>query len=118
MYYSFPIESFGRQLPAIGLGTFQPEAASSDIVKQAVVDVLDEGYRRIDTAFMYGNGVVEEVVGDAIRERGGPREDLWVVSKLYVQETTGSLAFIKPLNVYFTVQIPIITHRKLGTRLT
>lgn len=79
--HSFPIGTNGRQLPAIGLGTFQPEAAPPDVVKQAVVDALNEGYRLIDTAFMYGN-VVERAVGDAIREWGGPREDIWVTSKL------------------------------------
>ncbi|KAI0010394.1 putative alcohol dehydrogenase [Xylariaceae sp. FL0662B] len=79
---SFPIGSNGRRLPAIGLGTFQPDPAPPEVVEQVVKDALHAGYRLIDTAFMYGDGVVEKAVGNAIREWGGPREDLWITSKL------------------------------------
>ncbi|KAB5570700.1 putative alcohol dehydrogenase [Coniochaeta sp. 2T2.1] len=69
-------------IPAIGLGTFQPEAAPPSIVKQAVLDALHAGYRHIDTAWMYGDGTVERAVGEAIRDWGGPRDALFVVTKL------------------------------------
>lgn len=72
----------GRELPAIGLGTFQPDAAPASVVEEAVVEALKAGYILIDTAFMYGDGAVERAVGQGLRKWGGPREDVWIVSKL------------------------------------
>jgi diketogulonate reductase-like aldo/keto reductase len=72
----------GPGIPAIGLGTFQPDAAHPSVVKKAVLDALNAGYRHIDTAYMYGDGTVERAVGEALREWAGPREKVFVVSKL------------------------------------
>lgn len=72
----------GGCIPSIGFGTFQPEPAPPEEVKEAVLTALKTGYRHIDTAWMYGDGTVERAVGMAIREWGGPREELFVVSKL------------------------------------
>ena len=66
----------GVQIPQLGFGVFQikPE----DTVK-ATTSALEIGYRHIDTAQMYGN---EREVGQAVRESGLPREDVFVTSKL------------------------------------
>jgi 2,5-diketo-D-gluconate reductase A len=66
----------GVQIPQLGFGVFQikPE----DTVK-ATTSALEIGYRHIDTAQMYGN---EREVGQAVRESGIPREDVFVTSKL------------------------------------
>jgi 2,5-diketo-D-gluconate reductase A len=66
----------GTSIPQLGFGVFQvppPETAAT------VSKALDAGYRHIDTAQMYGN---EAGVGDAIRESGLDRDDLYVTTKL------------------------------------
>lgn len=71
----------GRRIPAIGFGTWQitPDAAA----KEMVLAALESGYRIIDTAKIYGN---EKGVGEAIRESGVPREDLFVTTKLWNED--------------------------------
>lgn len=72
-------------IPRIGLGTFQPTPDGVAEVKAAVLEALKAGYRHIDTAWAYDNGQVEKKVGEAIAqwiENGGPREDLFIVTKL------------------------------------
>ena len=66
----------GTEIPQLGFGVFQipPEQT-----KQAVLSALEVGYRHIDTAQMYGN---EQGVGEAVRESGIEREQVFVTSKL------------------------------------
>ena len=71
----------GVQMPLEGFGVFQvPDAAQC---QQAVSDALEAGYRLIDTAAAYMN---EEAVGNAIRTSGIPRKDLFITTKLWVQD--------------------------------
>lgn len=71
----------GVKMPQEGFGVFQvPEAA---VCEQAVSDALAAGYRLIDTAAAYLN---EEAVGTAIRKSGIPREELFVTTKLWIQD--------------------------------
>lgn len=71
----------GVHMPLEGFGVFQvPEAA---VCEQAVSEALDVGYRLIDTAAAYFN---EEAVGAAIRKSGIPREELFVTTKLWIQD--------------------------------
>ena len=72
----------GAKMPIIGLGTFLSpnEQELIDVIKKAVIE---DGYRQIDTASLYGN---EEVIGKAIKEcvaAGVKREDLFIVTKLW-----------------------------------
>jgi 2,5-diketo-D-gluconate reductase A len=70
----------GVQMPVLGFGAFQiPE----DQTEQAVGDALAAGYRSLDTAAAYQN---EEAVGRAIRNSGIAREELFVTTKLWVQD--------------------------------
>ena len=71
----------GVKMPMLGFGVFQ--IADADICEQAVYDALMTGYRLIDTAAVYGN---EEAVGRAIKRSGIPREELFITTKLWVQE--------------------------------
>ena len=71
--------SNGYQLPAVGLGTFQSDGDNST-VKNIVLAALLAGYRHIDTAAAYNN---EKEVGQAIRESGIARADIFVTTKLY-----------------------------------
>lgn len=71
----------GTNIPAIGFGTFQIPADGSTY--QAVSDALKLGYRHIDTAVAYFN---EQEVGKAIKDSGIPRDEIWVTSKLWLQD--------------------------------
>ena len=71
----------GHTIPAIGFGTFQiPDDGST---YRAVKEALALGYRHIDTAVAYFN---EDEVGRAIKDSGIPREQIWVTSKLWLQD--------------------------------
>ena len=70
----------GIKMPKLGYGVYQ--TAPND-TERAVSDALEIGYRLIDTAAAYDN---EQGVGAAIRQRGIPREDLFVTTKLWVQD--------------------------------
>lgn len=71
----------GNNIPAFGFGTFQIPADGStyDAVKLA----LAAGYRHIDTAVAYFN---EQEVGKAIKDSGIPRDEIWVTSKMWLQD--------------------------------
>lgn len=68
----------GEKVPSIGLGTFQGNEGNSK-VKEAVKLALKIGYRHIDGATAYGN---EREIGEAIKESGIPREEIYVTTKL------------------------------------
>lgn len=73
----------GVEMPIEGFGVFQIPDLSQ--CKQAVSDAVECGYRLIDTAAAYGN---EQAVGDAIKSCGVRREDLFITTKLWVQDTS------------------------------
>ena len=68
----------GVQMPYLGLGVYQ--ADNDKEVINAIDYALEAGYRHIDTASIYGN---EEGVGKAIQNTSVPREDIFVVSKVW-----------------------------------
>jgi len=71
------------RMPMEGFGVFQvPDPA---VCKQAVLDAIATGYRLIDTAAAYMN---EEAVGEAIRECGLPRSELFITTKLWVSDAS------------------------------
>ncbi|OSD02603.1 Aldo/keto reductase [Trametes coccinea BRFM310] len=76
--------SSGYELPLLGLGVYQ-----NDDCKPAVLAALKHGYRHIDTARMYGN---EAQVGEAVRESGVPRDQVFVTSKIANDEHGYDLA--------------------------
>lgn len=67
----------GTEIPVFGFGTYQ--LIGEKRIKQAVTAALESGYRLIDTAQMYGN---EDYVGEAIRQSGIPREEIFITTKL------------------------------------
>jgi 2,5-diketo-D-gluconate reductase A len=72
----------GVEMPIIGFGVYQiPDA---DQCEQSVYEAIMAGYRLIDTAASYLN---EEAVGRAIKRSGVPREELFITTKLWVQDT-------------------------------
>ena len=70
------------QMPIVGYGVFQ--IADVKECQRSVIDAIETGYRLIDTAASYMN---EEAVGKGLRASGVAREELFVTSKLWVQET-------------------------------
>jgi 2,5-diketo-D-gluconate reductase A len=70
----------GVEMPVLGFGVFQ---VSPEQTGQAVTDALAAGYRSLDTAAAYRN---EESVGRAIAASGIPREELFITTKLWVQD--------------------------------
>ncbi len=72
----------GKQMPTLGFGVFQiPDAMQCE---RSVIDAIETGYRLIDTAASYLN---EEAVGNGIKHSGIAREELFVTTKLWVQDT-------------------------------
>lgn len=64
-------------IPQIGLGTWKLD--DLEVAKKCVLAAIQSGYRHIDTAMGYGN---EEAVGQAIKESGIPRDQIFVTTKL------------------------------------
>lgn len=73
----------GVEMPILGFGVYQVPA---DQTEQAVTEALAVGYRHIDTAAAYQN---EQAVGRAIKKSGIPRPELFVTTKLWIQDAPG-----------------------------
>ena len=69
----------GVEMPILGFGVYQ--IPDYDECKRAVLDALETGYRLIDTAAAYFN---EKAVGDAIKESGINRKELFITTKLWI----------------------------------
>jgi 2,5-diketo-D-gluconate reductase A len=70
----------GVQMPILGFGVYQIPPEQTE---QAVTEALAADYRLLDTAAAYGN---EEAVGRAIKASGIPRDELFVTTKLWIQD--------------------------------
>lgn len=73
----------GVKMPKEGFGVFQ--MPDPEVCERAVLDAVASGYRLIDTAASYGN---EEAVGAAVRRCGVPRGELFITTKLWVQDAS------------------------------
>lgn len=71
----------GVEMPILGFGVFQ--VTDSKQCEDSVLDAIRAGYRLIDTAASYMN---EEAVGNAIKRSGMAREELFVTTKLWIQD--------------------------------
>lgn len=71
----------GVEMPVMGYGTFQ--ITDPVLCEQCVSNALGAGYRLIDTAAAYQN---EEAVGSAIRRSGIPRREIFLTTKLWIQD--------------------------------
>jgi 2,5-diketo-D-gluconate reductase A len=71
----------GIEMPILGFGVYQiPDAKECE---ESVFEAIQAGYRLIDTAAAYMN---EEAVGKAIKRSGVPREELFITTKLWIQD--------------------------------
>ena len=73
----------GIKIPALGFGTFQITDPTE--VENSVIAAIEAGYRHIDTAQSYMN---EKAVGLGIKHSGVTREDIFVTTKIWVENTT------------------------------
>ena len=71
----------GVEMPLLGFGVFQISDAAE--CERSVVEAIHTGYRLIDTAAAYGN---EVAVGNAIKRSGVPRAEMFVTTKLWIQD--------------------------------
>lgn len=71
----------GLEMPQLGFGVFQ--ITDPEECERSVIDALQAGYRMIDTAASYGN---EEAVGAGIRNSGVPREEIFLITKLWITD--------------------------------
>ena len=71
----------GNKIPQFGLGVFQ--ISGDEKTKEACLEAFKLGYRHVDTAHAYQN---ERSVGQAVKESGIPREEIWITSKLWPSE--------------------------------
>ena len=69
----------GIKIPPIGLGTWEITGSKA---KEATLNALECGYRMIDTAMIYRN---ENEVGQAIKESGVDRDEIFVTTKIWTQ---------------------------------
>jgi diketogulonate reductase-like aldo/keto reductase len=85
----------GVEMPILGFGVFQ--VTDAEVCERSVYEALQAGYRLIDTAAAYLN---EEAVGKAIKRSGVAREELFVTTKLRIQDAgyeSAKVAFEKSL---------------------
>lgn len=78
----------GREMPILGIGVFM---LSMEQAENSVFHALQDGYRLIDTAHIYGN---EEAVGRAMKKSGVPREEIFLTSKLWMADFPNAAAEI------------------------
>ena len=71
----------GNKIPQFGLGVFQ--ITGNEKTNEACLEAFKLGYRHVDTAHAYQN---ERGVGQAVKESGLPREEIWITTKLWPSE--------------------------------
>jgi diketogulonate reductase-like aldo/keto reductase len=103
----------GVEMPILGFGVFQvPDLKECE---NGVITAIETGYRLIDTAASYMN---ETAVGTAIKKSGVAREDLFITTKLWVQDTgyeKTKKAFEKSLNKLQTDYLDLyLIHQPFG----
>lgn len=70
----------GYEMPIVGIGTY---SLMNEVCVNSISEFLKAGGRLIDTAYIYGN---EEAVGQGIRKSGVPREEVFITTKLYMNQ--------------------------------
>ncbi|KAK5119151.1 hypothetical protein LTR85_007765 [Meristemomyces frigidus] len=82
----------GNKLPILGFGVWD---SPSHITTKSCLEALKVGYRHIDTAQLYGN---EAEVGEAVKQSGLPRDQLFITSKIYTPESDVQATYQKCLD--------------------
>ena len=102
----------GVKMPQVGYGVYQVEPAEAE---RCVLDAISVGYRMIDTAQIYHN---EEGVGNAIVKCGVPREELFIVTKVWISNAGEEKAYasiLESLKKLQTVYVDLLLiHQPFG----
>jgi 2,5-diketo-D-gluconate reductase A len=102
----------GVEMPILGFGVYQIPPADTE---QAVATALELGYRLLDTAASYGN---EDAVGRAVRSSGIDRDELFITTKLWIQdpgESNARAAFERSLERLGLEYVDLyLIHQPLG----
>ncbi|MBF0961193.1 MAG: aldo/keto reductase [Alloprevotella tannerae] len=102
----------GVKMPQVGYGVYQVEPTEAE---RCVLDAISVGYRMIDTAQIYHN---EEGVGNAIAKCGVPREELFIVTKVWISNAGEEKAYasiLESLKKLQTVYIDLLLiHQPFG----
>ena len=102
----------GVKMPQMGYGVYQVNPKECE---RCVLDAISVGYRLIDTAQAYHN---EEGVGNAIKKCGVPREELFIVTKIWISNAGEEKAYASILESLKKLQTPyidlILIHQPFG----
>lgn len=102
----------GVKMPQVGYGVYQVEQTEAE---RCVLDAISVGYRMIDTAQIYHN---EEGVGNAIVKCGVPREELFIVTKVWISNAGEEKAYasiLESLKKLQTVYVDLLLiHQPFG----
>lgn len=102
----------GVKMPQVGYGVYQVEPTEAE---RCVLDAISVGYRMIDTAQIYHN---EEGVGNAIAKCGVPREELFIVTKVWISNAGEEKAYasiLESLKKLQTVYVDLLLiHQPFG----
>lgn len=102
----------GVEIPALGFGVFQIAPGETE---RAVLEAIEAGYRHIDTAQAYQN---EKEVGDAVRNSGIARKELFITTKLWISDFSyekAKTAFERSLNLLQTDYVDLyLLHQPIG----
>lgn len=102
----------GLKMPQVGYGVYQVEPTEAE---RCVLDAISVGYRMIDTAQIYHN---EEGVGNAIVKCGVPREELFIVTKVWISNAGEEKAYasiLESLKKLQTVYVDLLLiHQPFG----
>ncbi|WP_276903605.1 aldo/keto reductase [Frischella perrara] len=102
----------GNEIPTLGFGVYQIDEKHCE---QAVLDAIDVGYRLIDTATAYQN---ERQVGNAIKVSGIDRKDLFITTKLWLNQASydgAKIQFEQSLNLLQVDYIDLyLIHQPFG----
>src|SRR4051794_9853075 len=88
--------SNGVAMPILGFGVFQVTDLAE--CERSVIDAIETGYRLLDTAASYGN---EQAVGNTIKNSGIDRKELFVTTKVWMQDASyegAKAAFERSMN--------------------
>lgn len=102
----------GIQMPALGYGVFKVDPKECE---RCVTDAISTGYRLIDTAQFYAN---EEAVGNAVRKSGIPRDEFFIVTKIWLTnsgEAKAEASFTESLKKLHTDYVDLLlVHQPFG----
>ncbi len=112
MYTSVKLNN-GYDIPQLGFGVFM--IPDHDQCKKSVLEALQLGYRHIDTAQLYRN---EKAVGEAVRESGIPREEIFITTKIWTNDfgyQRTKAAILRSLTALNTPYIDLLLlHQQVG----